>query len=195
MVTELNSAFTHNKYLFRRKFFKLFGGEFRVYDEIGNLVFFSKQKAFKLKEDFRVYSDESQRQELLIIKTPQIFDIGATYNVKDATTGEPVGAIRRKGIKSIFKDEWTFLSNSGHEIGILTEKSTRGAILSRFTNLVPQNYIIKSNNRQIAEIEQQFKFILEYIMRISQEPQIDRRLLIATGILLMGIERREHTLF
>ncbi len=192
METELNSAFTHNKYIFRRKFFKLFGGEFRTYDERGKLVFFSKQKPFKLKEDFRIYSDESQRQELLTIKTPQIFDIGATYNVVDAIRGEQVGAIRRKGIKSIFKDEWTFLSNSGQEIGILTEKSTGGAILSRFINLIPQNYIIKSNNRQIAQIEQHFNpFVLKYSMTISEEPHIDRRLLMAAGILLVGIERRQ----
>lgn len=192
METELNSAFAHNKYLFRRKFFKLFGGEFRIYDERGKLVFFSKQKAFKLKEDFRVYSDESQRQELLTIKTPQIFDIGATYNVVDAIIGEQVGAIRRKGIKSIFKDEWTFLSNSGQEIGILTEKSTGGAILSRFIKLIPQNYNIMSNNRQIAQIEQHFNpFVLKYTMTISEEPQIDRRLLMAAGILLVGIEGRQ----
>jgi len=113
---KLHSSFWHRQYLFRRKVFKLFGGAFHVYDENGNLVFYSKQKAFRLREDLRVYSDEHQMEELLTIKTPQILDISATYNVHDATTDEAVGAIRRKGLKSIVKDEWTFLSNEGREL-------------------------------------------------------------------------------
>ena len=43
----------------RRKVLKIFGGSFHVYDARDNLVFFSSQKAFKLKEDIRVFSDES----------------------------------------------------------------------------------------------------------------------------------------
>ena len=99
-------AFTRRQYLIRRKVFKLFGGAFHVYDESGNLVLFSKQKAFKIREDFRIYSDESQAQELLSIKTPNIIDFSATYYVRDASAGEEVGAIKRKGLKSLFKDEW-----------------------------------------------------------------------------------------
>ena len=106
----LNTAFTRNYYLFRRKVWKIFGGAFHIYDDQGQLLFYSKQKAFKLKEDFRIYSDESMSQELLTIRTPRILDIGATYYVDDATTGERVGALRRRGFKSIVKDEWIFLS-------------------------------------------------------------------------------------
>ena len=194
-VQGLHSAFQHNYYLFRRKVFKLFGGAFHVYDEKGNLAFYSKQKAFKLKEDFRVYSDEREMEELLTIKTRQILDIGATYNVQDATTGEQVGAIRRKGLKSIVKDEWVFLSNEGREIGRLTESSVTRALLSRFINLVPQTYVIvAADGREVAEIRQHFNpFVLKYSMTIVEpEPSIDRRLLISSGILLAGIERRQR---
>lgn len=52
----------------------------------------SKQRTFRLREDFSVYSDEQETQEPLIIKFPQILDIGATYNVQDSTTSEKVGA-------------------------------------------------------------------------------------------------------
>ncbi len=135
-----------------------------MYDESGNLLFYSKQKAFKLKEDFRVYSDERQVEELLTIRTSQILDFGATYNVQYATTGEAIGAIRRKGMKSIIKDKWIFLSNESQEIGRLTESSIAGAFLSRFINLIPQKYVIVSaDNREVAEIKQHFNpFVLKY---------------------------------
>ncbi len=194
-VKNLHPAFQQSHYLFRRKVFKLFGGAFHVYDENGNLLFYSKQKAFKLREDFRVYSDEREMEELLTIKTPQILDIGPTYNVQDATTGEAIGAIRRKGLKSIIKDEWIFLSNEGREIGRLTESSIKGALLSRFINLIPQTYVIVSaDGREVAEIKQHFNpFVLKYSMTIVEpRPSIDLRLLISSGILLAGIERRQQ---
>ncbi len=191
----LHSAFQHSQYLFRRKVFKLFGGAFDVYDEMGNPLLHSKQKAFKLREDFTVYSAEQGMQELLTIKTPQILDIGATYNVQDATTGEVIGAIRRKGLKSIIKDEWVYLSPEGQELGRLSEKSMSGALLSRLINLVPQNYVVTSaDGREIAEIRQHFSpFVLKYDMRIKDSgSSIDPRLLICSGILLAGIERRQQ---
>jgi len=194
-VKKYHPSFQQNYYLFRRKVFKLFGGAFHVYDNIGNLLFYSKQKAFKLREDFRVYSDERQIEELLTIKTSQILDFGATYNVQDATTGEAIGAIRRKGLKSIIKDEWIFLSNEGQEIGKLTESSIIGALLSRYINLVPQKYVISSTDgREVAKIEQHFNpFVSKYSMTIAEpSPPIDRRLLISSGILLAGIERRQR---
>ena len=194
MSKQLHSAFQHNYYLFRKKVFKLFGGAFHAYDENGTLLFYSKQKAFKLKEDFRVYSDERQIEDLLTIKAPQVLDISATYKIHDATTNEPVGSIKRKGIKSIFKDEWIFLANDGTEIGKLTERGVLGALLSRFINLIPQNYLITSTDgREVAEIKQHFNpFILKYSMTILTEDLIDRRLLISSGILLASIEGRQQ---
>ena len=178
----------------KKQVLKLFGGAFHVYDENGNVLFYSKQKAFKLKEDFRIYSDESQTQELLVIKTPQILDIGATYNVHDVTTDEAVGALSRKGLKSIFKDEWIILSKEDKEIGTLTETSLIASLLSRFINLIPQTYVVLANNREVAKIKQHFDpFVLKYTMTIIDERySVDPRLLIAAGILLAGIERRQQ---
>ncbi len=194
-TNDLQPAFQHNYYLFRRKVFKFFGGAFHVYDKTGRVVFYSKQKAFRLREDFRIYSDESQSRELLTIKTPHIIDFSATYYVQDTTTGEKVGGIKRKGLKSILKDEWIFLSSDGQEIGMLAENSMIMALLSRYLNLIPQKYTITSvSGRKVAEIIQHFNpFISKYSMNISDpEYLIDRRLLIAAGVLLAGIERRQQ---
>lgn len=127
----LHPAFSRGYYLFRRKVFKIFGGAFHVYDENKQLLLYARQKAFKLREDFRVYSDATMQTEMLTILTPQILDISATYGVRDATTGEVVGALKRKGLKSIFKDEWLFLGPQGQEIGRLKERSVMGALMSR----------------------------------------------------------------
>jgi uncharacterized protein YxjI len=197
MVTETNPVFGHDFYLFRRKVLKIFGGAFHVYGKDGALLFYSKQKAFKLKEDFRIYADESMSRELLTIKTPQVLDFGATYYVTDSTTGEPVGALARKLLKSILKDEWIFLSGDNRAIGRLTEQSMAAALVSRVINLIPQKYVIETADGAIvARLKQRFNpFVLKYGLEFERtESSIDRRLIIAAGILLAGIEGRQQDL-
>ncbi|MEA3506436.1 MAG: hypothetical protein U9R36_02940 [Elusimicrobiota bacterium] len=198
MAIDTKTAYTHPsfmkpRYTFRRKVFKLFGGAFHVYDDLNNLAFYSKQKAFKLKEDFRIYSDENCMEELLTIKTPQVLDISATYNVVDPKSG-PVGSVKRKGLKSIFKDEWIFISPEGTELGKMSEASVTGALFSRFINLILQKYsVMSSGGTELARLRQHFNpFILKYTMDIMPaSSEIDRRLLVAAGILLSAIERRQ----
>ena len=191
----MNQAFNKSAYIFRKKVFKLFGGSFKVFDTDGNILFYSEQKAFRLKEDFRIYSDESKREELVTIKTPQILDFSATYHVTDSLTGEKAGAIKRKGFKSIISDEWIFLSKDSQEIGKMKETSLGGALLSRFINLIPQNYTISdSNQKEVARIKQFFNpFVLKYQLTIpDSNTSIDRRLIISAGILLCSIEGRQQ---
>ena len=191
----MNQVFNQSTYIFRKKVFKLFGGSFKVFDNEGRVVFYSEQKAFRLKEDFRVYSDDTKKEELLTIKTPQILDFSSTYHVADSATGEQVGALKRKGFKSLISDEWIFLTNDLKEIGKMKEKNIGGALLSRFINLVPQNYIIvDSEEREVAAIKQFFNpFVLKYQLTFTNSSQkLDKRLILAAGILLCSIEGRQQ---
>ena len=135
------SPFDHNKYFAKKKFLKLFGGEIKIFDENqSNLLFFVKQKAFKLKEDITVYADESQSQELLKIQARSIIDFGAAYDITDSVKGQKVGALRRKGLKSILRDSWEIMDAQDSVIGKITEDSMLMATLRRFlTNLIPQS--------------------------------------------------------
>jgi len=191
---ELHPSFTYDKYLFRKKVFKLFGEAFHIYGPDNDLAFYSKQKAFKVREDFRIYADLDCEEELINITTPQIMDFGSTYFVDDSKSDMTIGAIRRKGMKSMIRDEWTLLSKDEEEIGKLTESSLGGALLSRFLKFVPQKYSILDNNgSKVADIKQHFNpFVLKYSMNIvARNSLIDPRLLVATGILLAGIEGRQ----
>ncbi len=195
MQKELHPAFCHRRYIFRRKVFKLVGGAFHIFDEAGNLLLYSEQKAFRLREDMRIWSDESKSQELLQIKTPQILDIGATYYIYDPLEQKTIGALRRKALKSVFRDEWLFLSPEEAELGKMTESSLLGALLSRWINLIPQTYsVIDLQAQEIAIIRQHFNpLVLRYTMDIlTPELSIDPRLLVSAGILLCAIERRQE---
>ena len=110
----MNPIFQHPSYLLKRQAISL-AGKFRFYDPMGNLVMFSEQKMFKLREDIRVYSDESKTQEVLSIKARQIMDFSASYDVVDTAMNEMVGALRRQGLRSILRDDWEVLDDSSQE--------------------------------------------------------------------------------
>ncbi len=187
--------FSYQRYLFRRKVFKAFGGEFRIYGPDGNQVLYSKQKAFKLKEDIRVYSDDTMSNELLTIKAQQIIDFSAAYDVVDPASGVAVGACRRKGFKSLLRDEWLLLDPQGLEMGKIQEDSWLLALLRRRLGIIPQKYTVRLGEQPVASFKQHFNpFVLKYTLDLSQdyEKRLDRRLAIAAGVLLCAIERRQR---
>lgn len=184
-----------NVFEFKKQFLKLVGGAFRVYDSKQRLLLFSEQKAFKLREDIRVFSDESKTIEVLSIKTQQIIDMSPTFHVMDTQTGEGVGLLKRKGWKSILKDEWEVMDRGGNVIGRVDEDSALLATLRRFlTNLIPQRYHITIRGAVVGSFQQNFNpFTYRAIMDLSSDRKklLDRRLAVAIGILLMAIEGRE----
>jgi uncharacterized protein YxjI len=189
------SVFQHESYLVRRKIFKLFGAAFHIYDPSGQVAFYSKQKAFKLKEDIRLYTGEDMGTEVLSIKARQILDISAAYDVIDSGTGTKVGALKRRGLKSIVKDEWIIMDAEDRETGFIREDSMALALVRRLlTNLIPQKYYGEIDGRQVCVFKQNFnpfvmKIHLDYSM--DQEHLLDRRLGIAGAVLLCAIEGRQ----
>ena len=131
-VDYTNPVYHQNQYVIRRKVFKIFGAAFHIYDMHGNLAFYSKQKAFKLKEDIRVYGDVARTSELLCIKARGVLDFGMTYDVIDSTTQQVVGSLRRKAWKSFLRDSWTIMDVNDQDVGTIQEESGALAILRRF---------------------------------------------------------------
>ena len=190
----MNPVFSYNQYLLKRQVFAL-AGKFRFFDPSGKLILFSEQKMFKMREDIRVYSDESKTQEVLMIKARQIVDFSAAYDVVDSATGEKVGALRRKGLASLLRDEWEILDVGDNVIGKLFEDSMGLALLRRFfSNLIPQNYDITLGTDRVADLKQNFnpftyRLNIDFSMDISH--RLDRRVGLAAGILLAAIEGRQ----
>jgi uncharacterized protein YxjI len=191
----MNPIFQHQKYLLKRQVFAL-AGTFRIFDPMENLVMFSQQKMFKLREDIRVYSDENKTQEVLNIQARQILDFSAAYDVVDSTMNQKVGTLRRKGWSSMLRDEWQVLDANDNQIGKLFEDSIGLALLRRFLlgSWLPQNYDITFGEQRVADLKQRFnlfRYELDIDMSMDTQRQLDPRLGIAAGILLAAVEGRQ----
>ncbi|CAN5806777.1 hypothetical protein BH18ACI5_BH18ACI5_07850 [soil metagenome] len=73
-----------------------------VTDASGALIYYAKQKAFKLKEAVTVYDDEEQTRPLFRVQADRILDISGRYRIEDAG-GAEVGVLKRHGMASIWR--------------------------------------------------------------------------------------------
>ena len=172
----MNPIFQFPNYLLRRQAIAL-TGKFRFYDPAGRLVMFSEQKMFRLKEDIRIYGDESKTQEVLSIRARQIMDFSAAYDVVDTQMNQKVGALRRKGWSSLVRDEWEVLDASDNVIAKLFEDSIGLALLRRLLlgSWLPQNYDIAMGETRVADLKQRFNlFRYEMDLDFSMDPS-DRK--------------------
>jgi hypothetical protein len=193
----MNPIFEHSSYVLRRQVFAL-TGKFRFYDPLENLVMFSEQKMFRLREDIRVYSDESKQTEVLMIQARQIIDFSAAYDVIDSATGAKVGVLRRKGWRSLLRDEWEVLDAQDQPIGLMFEDSMGLALLRRFIlgSLLPQNYDLTVNSVRAADLKQRFnlfRYELDLDLSGNTARQLDPRLALAAAILLAAVEGKQSS--
>lgn len=191
----MHSAFQSNQYLLKKQAIAL-TGVFRIYNDTEQLVLYSRQKMFRLREDIRVYSDESMSQELLYIQARNIIDFSAAYDVIDSLSQTKVGALRRRGWRSIMRDQWEVLDAYDQPLGMMQEDSPGRALLRRMLlgSLLPQDYDVLFGEQRVADLRQKFNLLrYELVLDFNEDLQrrFDRRLGIAAGILLAAIEGRQ----
>jgi len=188
-------SIAENSYVIRRKVLTLMGQKFHVYDGYGKLIGFSKQKAFKLKEDIRFYSDESMSREKLLIQARQVIDFAAAYDVLDSQNQQKLGACRRKGWSSMIRDSWEILDPNDNPVATVKEDSVLLATARRFlSNLIPQHYLIMDHaGQQQANLRVRFNpFVYRMDVEVAPNATVHRGVILAAGILLAAIEGRQN---
>lgn len=186
------------QFVAKKALFSFLGSTFRIYDPQGGLQFYIKQKAFKLKEELNVFADENQSQKRLTIKARSWADFSTAYDVTDAETGEAVGACKREGMKSIFRDTWLVLGAGDAVIGKCEEDSMFLAMLRRliFKQWLPQKFTVKdASGNALGTIRQRFNpFQIAYDVSFDggRNEALDSRLGIALVVLLLAIEGRQQ---
>jgi uncharacterized protein YxjI len=185
------------QFVAKKAIFSFLGSTFRVFDPQGNLQFYIKQKAFKLKEELNVFADEGQTQKRLTIKARSWSDFSSAYDVTDATTGEVVGACKREGLRSMLRDSWLVLGAGDATLGKCEEDSMLMAVLRRliFKQWLPQKFTVKDpSGNPVGTIRQRFNpFQIAYDVSFegSHNHTLDPRLGIALVVLLLAIEGRQ----
>jgi hypothetical protein len=186
------------EYTIRKKFFTVLTKKFHIFDADEKLLGFSEQKAFKLKEDIRVYTDETKTDERLAIKARSIVDFSAAYDVYNSKDQRKVGALKRKGWSSILRDAWTVMDADDQEVGMIQEDSMTLALIRRFLplgGLIPQKYHLSdASGTELASFRQHFNPFIQYLTVTNYDGSpLSPLLVLAAGVLLVAIEGRQES--
>ncbi|WP_442508308.1 hypothetical protein SH528x_007274 [Novipirellula sp. SH528] len=183
--------------------FKLmtFGQRVTVTDASGNVLMFIKQKMFKLKEKVNIYSDASQSNLIFNIASDRVIDFSANYHFTDAQ-GNDWGAVRRKGMKSLWSAHYEIMQNGAVDMTI-SEESPMKKVLESLLGEIPiiglvaayllnPSYIIKRPDgtpllrltKRPAVFEG--KFVLD---KLGEMPEDDELRSLLAMIMLVLLER------
>lgn len=78
--------------------------KFSITDKSNNEIMYIEQKLMAIRENIKIFNNQTEKNQVYNIKTPQIIDFGAQYyfyNGTDQTT--PLGSIKQEGLKTITK--------------------------------------------------------------------------------------------
>lgn len=179
--------------------FKLiaFNPQVKVTDASGNVVMYVKQKALALKEAVKVFSDEQQTQQLYAMNANKIIDFSAQYNITRAD-GTPLGAVKRKGVRSIWKATYLIVDSNGAEVGLIHEENPWLKVLEALLSDIPfigvfinPAYLVELSGQTVLRLQKQRavfegRFLLE---KRGEYSAAQESLLLPAIIMTMMLER------
>lgn len=160
------------------------------------MAFHCWQEPLRLKECIHVYTGADRRRELLTLQARKVIDFSSAYDVQEAGTGAHLGALQRRGWRSMARDSWEILGPQEEPLGVIEEDTPQLAMVRRLlTNLIPQKFYARTHGSGIvAEYAQNFNpFLFKMVVDFSMDHRglLDRRLGIAAAVLLAAVERRQ----
>ena len=162
-------------------------------DENGQLYGFCEQKRFRIKEDIRLYDDENQNNEWLVIKQRNLVDAWGGFDIFDPKAGLLLGTVRRKFWKSILRTKWQVLDPNGNDIGMLLEDSMAQAIARRvFLGILPKKYTLHTmGNDNPITMRQKFNPIIrKLVVNIPPENNFNRKFIAGLAIVISALDGR-----
>jgi hypothetical protein len=140
-----------------------------VTDATGNLVFYVKQKAFKLKEAVTIFADVEQTIPLYTINADRVLDFSASYHFTDRNQA-PLGMVRRQGMKSLWKAHYEIVDGDFPALtiqeanpwikvidGVLGEIPIIGMLTGYFFH--PAYMVVRQDGTAVMRLEKQPAFL------------------------------------
>ena len=177
--------------------------DFVATDATGTTIAYVRQKMFKLKEDIRVYDNESKANTNFTIKADRWIDFSAAYSMTNSTGGA-VGKIARKGWSSIWNASYDIIDQ--HEklqykikednawVKVFDSLLGEIPILSFFTGyLFNPSYTIRDlQGKEIARLKKEPSFFGRNfkLLELGDMDQDDKERIILGFMMMVLLERR-----
>jgi uncharacterized protein YxjI len=156
----------------------------------GELVAFAQQKRLAFKEQVTFYTDDTKRTPVLGFRARQVIDLGATYDVTDAS-GQAIGLFRKQFGASLLRTTWIAEQHGLTATG--QERSLPVALVRRFVDelsWLPYHFDFSApDGHLVFSVVKKWGLRDKYVVTIP-DPQVDRRLVIAMAVALDALQSR-----
>ena len=177
--------FAYQQYVIKRPFLQFLGRKYHVYAPDGSPVVFLKHPLMKMRGEFTIYTDKTETVPILVVRARQIIALNIAHDVFDPNTGEKIGSIRSRGLKSIVRDVWDILDVNDQPIGLIEE--TGFAMLRRFIKFLPGSHKLELHGQLVATLKQKFRFFIkEEVLDLTPGgDRLDHRFAVACALLVL----------
>ena len=179
------------------------GTRIKIKDSAGRQVAYVRKQKFKLKEDVGVYTDEGQSRLLFRMKADRMLDFSARYAIS-GPDGHPIGAVGRRGMKSLWSSAYVLDDAYGTEAGSIREENPWTKILDGVMEFLPLGdalgglffnpaYLAELYGKDGLRIQKQ-PSVLESSFRIGKLADLsdDEEDLLLAGIIMMVLLERDR---
>jgi hypothetical protein len=182
---DYKNRFAYQQYVIKRPFVSMLGRRYYVYAPDGSPVVFLKHPLMKLRGEFTIFADDTETTPLLVVRARNVVALNMAHDVFDPNTGEKLGSIRSRGLKSIIRDVWDILDINDQPIGLIEE--TGFAMLRRFIKLLPGSHKMELHGQLVATLRQKFRFFIkeEMLDLSSGGDRLDHRFAVACALLVL----------
>jgi uncharacterized protein YxjI len=174
-----------------------------VTDAQNDLIFYVRQKMFKLKEAVTVFADREQLRPLYKINADRVIDFSARYHITDVN-GTTLGSVRRQGMKSLWKARYDIFDGADTATLTISEEKPWVKVVDALVGEVPvlgmftgfmfnPSYVLKRADETIVmRFKKQpsmfeSKFRLESLIPLS--PDEEQRAVLSV-LMMVLLERR-----
>ena len=106
-----------------------------VTDAAGQLRFYVKQKAFKLKEAVSVFANQEQTTLLYKMQADRVIDWSARYRFTDAA-GNEIGSVKRQGMKSLWRARYDIMEGE-QVVATIAEENPWVKVIDQLLGQIP----------------------------------------------------------
>jgi hypothetical protein len=150
------------------------------------------------KRHVTFYRDDTMRERLLeVLQDHKVQIIIATYTIRDPKQ-KVLATLRKNYLYNIFRKRWQCFAPDGTVLCVAMEDSIILSLLRRvlgaFFGLLRTNYIIQRGTTDtiVGEFNRKMTLLDRYVLDMKKDPrrQLDRRIMLALGVMLDTGERR-----
>lgn len=136
-----------------------FHSDFSITESNGNILYYVRQKMFRLKEKVEVFSDRNRINKQFTIEAGDWLDFNTNYEFLNENK-EREGRLGRKGWRSLWKSHYEIFNAADQHIFLVTEKNPWTKFLDSFVGEIPilgfftgylfnPSYLVKNKNDEI----------------------------------------------